>query len=304
MLSIQAWGVFCAESMLNLYEETRSDPRYNKLAIGDLLFVEYTCPIEEKSVGVWAHTDYLVHVISGKKTWHTTERKWVAEGGQTLFFKKGAAIVEQFFDKDFCLLLFFIPDYFVRETVREYAGELRGNPVRVDTPEPAIRVNNDAGLSVFFQSMLSYFSGTDKPPEPLLKLKLKELIVSILLGRNNPELSSYFQSLASSNAPSVGEIMEANFRYNLSLEHFAELCHRSLSSFKRDFTKHYNEPPGRWLLKKRLEYSAVLLRTGDMNISQIMFECGFEDLSHFSRVFKDRFGLSPTQFRDKADVHG
>lgn len=290
--------------MLNLYEETRSDPRYNRLEIGDLLFVEYTCPIEEKSVGIWAHTDYLVHVVSGKKTWHTTGRQWVAEEGQTLFFKKGAAIVEQYFDKDFCLLLFFIPDHFVREVVREYAGELRGNSARVDTPEPAIRVNNDTGLSVFFQSMASYFSGADKPPEPLLRLKLKELIVSVLLSRSNPELASYFQFLASSNAPSMVEIMEANFRYNLSLENFAELCHRSLPSFKRDFKKHYHEPPGRWLLKKRLEYSAVLLRAGDMNISQIMFECGFEDLSHFSRAFKDRFGLSPTQFRGKADAHG
>lgn len=285
--------------MLNLYEDIRTNPHFNKFEIGGLLFAEYACPIEEKSRGIWAHTDYLVHVVSGKKIWRTTCGSWTAEAGQTLFFKKGAAIVDQFFDEDFCLLLFFIPDDFVREIVKEFAGNLSSNPARVDKKEPAMSVNNDAALSIFFQSMLAYFSGAEKPSEPLLKLKLKELVVSILVSRNNPALASYFQSLASCEAPSVGEIMEANFRYNLSLENFAELCHRSLSSFKRDFRKQYNESPGRWLLNKRLEYAAVLLRTGDMSISQIVFECGFKDLSHFCRAFKDKFGVSPSKFRDK-----
>jgi len=52
-------------------------------------------------------------------------------------------------------------------------------------------------------------------------------------------------------------------------------------------------------LNKRLEYSAVLLRNNHLNISQVVFECGFEDLSHFSRAFKSRFGVSPTQFRQQ-----
>jgi len=289
--------------MLNLYENIRSNLHFNKFEIGDLLFAQYTCPIEEEALGIWTHTDYLVHVVSGKKTWRTTTGAWTADAGQTLFFKKGAAIVEQFFDSDFCLLLFFIPDDFVRDIVKEFAGDLDLNSTRIDTQDSAIRVHHDVALSAFFQSMLAYFSQAEKPSEPLLKLKLKELIASILVSRNNPALSSYFHSLAKSNVPAIAEIMEANFRYNLSLENFAELCHRSLSSFKRDFLKQYKEPPGRWLLKKRLEYSSALLRNGDTSISQIVFECGFKDLSHFCRVFKDKFGVSPTKFRDQPDAH-
>lgn len=286
--------------MLNLYEDIRSKQHYNKFEIGGLLFAEYTCPIETKSLGIWTHTDYLVHVVSGKKTWHTANGSWSAETGQTLFFKKGAAIIEQFFEADFCLLLFFMPDDFVRDIVREFAGDLSNTSIPVYPQESAIRVNSDAALSIYFQSMLAYFSGVEKPSEALLKLKLKELIVSILVSRSNPALSSYFRSFASSDAPVLSEIMETNFRYNLSLENFAELCHRSLSSFKRDFVKHYQEPPGKWLQKKRLEYSAMLLRSGDLSISQIVFESGFKDLSHFCRTFKDKFGVSPTQFRDKS----
>jgi AraC-like DNA-binding protein len=95
----------------------------------------------------------------------------------------------------------------------------------------------------------------------------------------------------------VGEIMEANFRFNLSLEEFARLSHRSLSSFKRDFQARFQEPPGKWLLRKRLEYASALLGNSKMNVTEIAFESGFEDVSHFSRVFKERFGVPPLSYR-------
>jgi AraC-like DNA-binding protein len=145
--------------------------------------------------------------------------------------------------------------------------------------------------------MLAYFTATAKPAETLLTLKLKELIVSILLGGKNPELASYFQSLLKSDAPVLSQIMEANFSYNLALEDFARLSHRSLSTFKRDFRKYYNQSPGKWLLRKRLDYSAVLLKNPALNVSQVALDCGFEDLSHFSRAFKEKFGMSPAHYR-------
>jgi AraC-like DNA-binding protein len=150
--------------------------------------------------------------------------------------------------------------------------------------------------------MVSYFRATEPPSEPLLRLKLRELILGILVSRVNPALASYLRSVADSHGPSVRAIMEENFRYNLSLPEFAQLCHRSLSSFKRDFATEYGEPPGRWLLTRRLDYAAVLLRNNGMNVSQVVFESGFEDLSHFSRAFKERFGVPPTQFRGPSAV--
>jgi AraC-like DNA-binding protein len=59
--------------------------------------------------------------------------------------------------------------------------------------------------------------------------------------------------------------------------------------------------PGKWLMKKRLDYSANLLLSGDLSVSQVAYESGFEDLSHFSRAFKEKMGMNPTEFR-KAKV--
>jgi len=288
--------------VLNLQEAVRSNPSYNKLEIGNFLFAEYTCGIGAEKVDFWGPTDFLVHVVTGKKTWHMPDGVCLASPGDTVFFKKGAAVIEQHFEIDFCLLMFFIPDGLVRSTVREMAGRLRPGAPSVAPIKSAARVENDTGLSAFFQSMQTYFAGLEKPSEPLIQLKLKELIVNILTSDKNPGLAAYFRAMGECDAPPVAEIMELNFRYNLSLEEYAKLCHRSLSSFKREFQTHFQESPGKWLLRKRLDYSAALLRTSKMNVTEIAFESGFEDVSHFSRVFKERFNVPPMTYRQTGPV--
>ena len=91
--------------------------------------------------------------------------------------------------------------------------------------------------------------------------------------------------------------MELNFFSNLTLNEFARMCARSLSTFKREFTQAYNSPPGKWLMEKRLEYSHYLLETTDQSVEDICLESGFENQTHFTRVFKKKYGLSPGKLR-------
>lgn len=293
-------ALFPRSVMLNLYDAVRTNPSYSKLVIGEFLFAEYTCGVSDRLLPNWTEQDYFVHIVTGKKTWHTADGVWTATPGETLFFKKGATIVEQHLDKDVCLLMVFIPDALMRSTVREVIGALSpqaaaGAPIRT-----ALRVENDVALAALFQSMRTYLAGTEQPPEPLVRLKLKELVMSVLTSGTNSELAAYFRRIGVSEAPSVAEIMEANFRYNLSLKEYAKLCHRSLSSFKREFQAEFKESPGKWLVQRRLKHAAKLLRNSPMNVTEVAFESGFEDVSHFSRVFKERFGVPPLAFRQEA----
>ena len=59
--------------MLNVYDTIRSGLHYNKFKVGELLFVEYTCLIEDATLGIWTPSDYLLHVLTGKKEWRTLE---------------------------------------------------------------------------------------------------------------------------------------------------------------------------------------------------------------------------------------
>jgi AraC family transcriptional regulator, exoenzyme S synthesis regulatory protein ExsA len=283
--------------LLNASESLRSNPIARRFEIGDMIFAQFNCPEQEEPVGMWTQTDYFVHVLAGKTSWKIATGTLSAEAGQTVFFKKGVYILPMHSVSDLCVQLYFIPDAFVRGIVMEMAVDLPVVSEPVDLREQAIRVENDIGLSAFFQAMSIYFAGEEELSGALLKLKLRELLISILVSQSNPKLSAYFRAFAASDAPSIAAIMEMNFCHNLSLDNFAQMCHRSLSSFKRDFRKHYGTSPGKWLLERRLERSASLLQSTGMSVTEIMFECGFEDLSHFSRSFKEKFGRSPNIYR-------
>jgi AraC family transcriptional regulator, exoenzyme S synthesis regulatory protein ExsA len=199
---------------------------------------------------------------------------------------------------------FFLPDAFVRAVIRELAAELQPLSRSPDSDDVVIRLNDDTALSAFFHSMLVYFGSEEQPAEALLKLKLKELLTSLLISPTNPALSAYLRSLATCNTPPLPPIMEANFCHSLPLDAFAKMCHRSLSSFKREFHRCYGTTPAKWLIKRRLECAGQMLRTTSLSITEIAIECGFEEPSHFSRTFKSRFGRSPTDYREKEDSRG
>lgn len=97
----------------------------------------------------------------------------------------------------------------------------------------------------------------------------------------------------------IEETMLNNFQYNLKLEEFAKLCGRSLSVFKRDFNKHFNITPFRWLKAKRLEYAKTLLLESELNVNQVCYESGFKNNSHFVQSFKEKFDMPPNQFKTR-----
>jgi AraC-like DNA-binding protein len=238
-----------------------------------------------------------VYVVEGRKAWHTPHGSFDLRKGDCVFVQKGAAIVEQFFDTEFCLFLFFLPDEFICEVLKEKARPLTKT---VKSYRPVISVKNNASLEMYFNLMMTYFESNLDPDEKLLEFKFKELVLTIADNPANNELRSFFCSLL--QAPqnvALTRVMEDNFCFNLSLKEFATLSSRSLSAFKRDFEKQYNTTPGKWLMEKRLHHAKHLLTHQGKTVSEAAFECGFEDRSHFSRAFRKHFGESPINVKQE-----
>ena len=282
--------------MLNLYELIKDGLYYNKFVVDENIFVEYSCPLEDEQFGIFSQSDFIVHVLSGKKTWESMEGSWTAKAGQTLYLKKGATTIRQYFETDFCMLAFFISDDLIKVSVNDVIDKLPLSNTSDNENFKAISLNTNVFLEGFFQSMLLYFSKKENPTEYLLNLKLKELLVNIICSNENPELVNYFKLVADRSKPSLMQVMEENYCFNLKLEEFAKLTNRSLSTFKRDFQKYYNTTPGKWLTTKRLECASKLIKNNFSNISQIAYKCGFEDISHFSKAFKSHFGIAPSEY--------
>jgi AraC-like DNA-binding protein len=241
-------------------------------------------------------------VVSGKKSLHTPVGSWILTRGNAVFVKKGACIIEKYFDEVLCLMAFFIPDSYLRSFMLDNATLISGKNLPAITNDLVIRLKENEIMSAYYQSVLPYFSSEIRPSEQLMELKFKELLLNIITDPGNNELNAYLQTIISTQADELQRIMEANYYFNLSLDSFAKLCNRSLSSFKRDFRKAYNIPPHLWLQNRRLNYSRHLLFSTNKSINEISFECGFENSTHFSKVFKYQFGVPPLQFRKKSFV--
>lgn len=283
--------------MDNLNNKILERVNANEFVINDLLFAKFYRKEAVKITEPWRSTDHIVYVVSGRKTWRSSSGTVTAEQGQAVFIKKGVRTVEKFCDENYSAMVFFITNDFVRGIVDELVGNRVNQTIDNIPKESEIKLKIDNGLTSYFQSMAAYFASKDKLHDSILLLKLKELIISIYVGDDNHDITDYFQSLTHFRSPSIIETMELNFRKNLSMNEFAQLCHRSYSSFKRDFQSQYSESPGKWLLNKRLDYSVFLLLSSEKRVSDIVIDSGFVDISHYSKAFKKKFGDSPTIYR-------
>jgi AraC family cel operon transcriptional repressor len=78
-----------------------------------------------------------------------------------------------------------------------------------------------------------------------------------------------------------------------------ELTARSPEHLSRSLKKYYGETPTDFINKLRLNYAANLLVNTDEDITAIVMESGFDNLSHFYHLFKKAFGIAPKEFRSK-----
>lgn len=288
--------------MVNLYDSVLQHPNYyRQFNCSDSLITVFNCPLEARLMksrfaDLWSQYNYLFYVVDGRKIWHTANKSYDIGKETCVFVRKGAWIFENFLDTGFCVVLFFIPDEFIRTTLKTRSRPLPGTTGNF---EPVMILDKSNALSAFFHSIESYFSEAHEPDRSLLELKFRELILTIADNPQNADLLSYFSSLL--NEPqhvSLQRIMEENYCFNLTLEQYATLCNRSLSTFKRDFQKVFKTVPGKWLLEQRLNHAWRLLNDHHKTISEVTFESGFENMSHFSRSFKKRFGITPSATRN------
>ena len=81
------------------------------------------------------------------------------------------------------------------------------------------------------------------------------------------------------------------------LDEVADKVGLSLRSFRRRFKDATGEPPMQYLQRIRLETAKQLLATSILGVDQIAYRVGFDDASYFSRLFKRKAGVTPSEYR-------
>ena len=93
------------------------------------------------------------------------------------------------------------------------------------------------------------------------------------------------------------DLADARYREPLDVPTLARAAHVSPAHFTREFRRAFGETPHRYLLTRRLERAAALLRNTDRSVADICLSVGLTSVGSFTTSFGKLYGMSPTAYR-------
>ncbi|MFN8224163.1 MAG: helix-turn-helix transcriptional regulator [Gaiellales bacterium] len=93
------------------------------------------------------------------------------------------------------------------------------------------------------------------------------------------------------------DLADRRYRDPLTVDDLARAAGLSRAHFSTQFKSAFGEPPHAYLLTRRLERAAALLRTTDRSVTEICFAIGLRSLGSFTTSFTRTYGMSPTAYR-------
>jgi AraC-like DNA-binding protein len=95
----------------------------------------------------------------------------------------------------------------------------------------------------------------------------------------------------------IRQFMEQEYRKKLSLAQLASYGYKSVPHFCSEFKKHYKCAPIEFIIRLRLNEALHLLHDINLSVTEIAERVGYDDLYHFSKIFKSCYGVSPLAMR-------
>lgn len=151
-------------------------------------------------------------------------------------------------------------------------------------------------------NLLTSISSIDDRFEALLQFLRILHILSIQDGAHALATSAYAKVKIEDDSRRVLKVknyINENYMYEIKLETLADIANMSQSAFSRFFKLHTGRTLSDYIIDTRLGYATRMLLDTQDSIAKISFNCGYNNLSNFNRLFKRKKGCSPSEFREK-----
>jgi len=232
-------------------------------------------------------------VLTGSVELHWGDQRHSLVPGDIHFRKRGNYQLHP--SGDYSSLLFFMENAFILDFLKEHIVTYSNEHFSAELP-PFRFTSSD-----FIRAHINEARQSITVPETfsscIVKLSLHQILLHILAKEQSKTFVTFLRYIVSDRKVDLSWFMEKNFMQRLSLEDMARQSGRSLSSFKKDFATIFNATPAKWIIGRRLEYAQYKLRHSTDTVSEIAYECGFENAAHFSKAYRLKYGLAPTDSR-------
>ena len=154
----------------------------------------------------------------------------------------------------------------------------------------------DVFIKRFVESLLDISKLSKKIQSRILETKFEEIMLYLVEFKGVEFLYSLISNSNNEHQKFI-QTIESNQLNKLTIKELSFISNMSVSTFKREFEKHFRSTPSKWFQEKRLEHAAFLLKNNSKRPSDIFEEIGYETLSNFTQAFKLKFGLTPKQYQ-------
>ncbi len=184
--------------------------------------------------------------------------------------------------------------FFTSETLLRFIRKTEPGTITPAEHKSVYAFKYDEFIRRFVNSLSDISKLSKNIRKKLLEVKFEE----IMLYLTEMHGTDFLYSLATNSSDATQKFIrtiESNQLSKLTLKELAFLCGMSVSTFKREFEKHYCQSPIKWFQNKRLEYAHHILNQEQKSSSEIYFEAGYENLSSFIQAYKEKYGITPKQ---------
>jgi len=213
--------------------------------------------------------------------------------GDIQFRKRGNYQI--FPSDDYTSLLIFMENEFVDYFLESHVPDFKQERFIADLPPFVFKTTEFINANI--TQAIQHISHQQDYSRCIVKFVAHQILLQILANDQSKKIVAFLKYLVEEKKVDLAYFMEANFNRQLSLKDMAKLTGRSVSAFKKEVSQRFNTTPVKWQINRRLEYAEYQLKNSCDPVSTIAYTSGFENISHFSKIYKEKFGTSPKNAR-------
>lgn len=175
-------------------------------------------------------------------------------------------------------------------------------------PEPmgervrrAFYTTADDSIQAFFEGLKAYDEALMTTIPRMRLFKLNELLYLLAHTTTSQGVAFLLHLLSKADNAEYRfrEVIRNSVFSDEPLRAIAQRTGRSMTAFKNEFMRLYGDTPHRWMVRQRIQRARLLVVTTGKSISEIGYECGFNNISHFIKLFKREFQITPLSMRQE-----
>lgn len=237
----------------------------------------------------------LCTIIDGEKKVKINGSKDIIYNSNQYLILPPHSSIEMEINKPTKALVFEISDKLIDDVIKNIDYDLDSSK---NKPIDYLLQDKTKSLSDPIKKIIDLSSTKEYKKEFLIDLYAQEMMFKLITNtKTNKIITENFNNPINLST----KIMKEKFKEKITISDIASELNMSVANFSSKFKKIMNMSPNDYLTDIKLQEAKKLLR--DKNVTEVAYDLGYENISHFILLFKRKFGLTPKQYMIKNLSH-